>query len=258
MRTLVQSEKQIPVSYILSFSETMPNTTKTPRNKETETCPFCYKLILDRWQDHVILCSGQRFQCLTCGARFKKNAYLAKHMKKHESGSVDKELPAKTKFQVTDEASAQDKAVSDRAESSVSSSAVVPVTSDNDLQDVEYDSDWRDQDPGEVIDGCIGDCSSSEDEAEKMDNGTTQSTDKNDDLLEGRLIRKKTSSCIYSGVKRVAPISVSTQTSTMEIVKLETGTQTDPITYVQSSKKITTKWENGIKVRLIEKRKFLD
>jgi hypothetical protein len=108
-----------------------------------------------------------------------------------------------------------------------------------------------------VIEDCIGNCSSSEDEAKKMDNGTVQSTDKNDDLLEGRLIRKKTSPCIYSGVKRVAPVSVSTQT-TLEIVKLETGTQTDPITYVQSSKKITTKWQNGVKVKLIEKRKFLD
>jgi hypothetical protein len=37
-------------------------------------------------------------------------------MKKHESGSVDKEIPAKTKFQLTDEACAQDKTVSDRAE----------------------------------------------------------------------------------------------------------------------------------------------
>jgi hypothetical protein len=73
-----------------------------------------------------------------------------------------------------------------------------------------------------------------------------QSTDKND-LLEGRLIRKKTSPCIYSGVKRVAPVSVSTQMSTLEIMKLEKGTQTDPITYVQNSK-ITTKWENGVKV----------
>ncbi|XP_061188456.1 uncharacterized protein LOC133196604, partial [Saccostrea echinata] len=48
-------------------------------------CPFCDKAIDEPRQDHVILCSGQRFKCMTYGAKFKKNSYLVKHMKVHNA-----------------------------------------------------------------------------------------------------------------------------------------------------------------------------
>lgn len=55
--------------------------TKLTKAKQQEGCPFCDKPVNEPWQDHVILCSGQKHKCLTCGVRFKKKNYLLKHMK---------------------------------------------------------------------------------------------------------------------------------------------------------------------------------
>ena len=57
----------------------MPNL-KFTKAKQPESCPFCNKVTDEPWQEHVILCSGQRSKCLECEARFKKNGYLLKHM----------------------------------------------------------------------------------------------------------------------------------------------------------------------------------
>jgi hypothetical protein len=96
---------------------------------------------------------------LACDAIFKKNAHFFKHMGKLDVVSAGKNIRQNSAW-------AEDKPVSDKEH--VSSFVVVPVTGANDLQNIEGDSDRIDQDSGECIHNCNGDCGNREDEAVKI------------------------------------------------------------------------------------------
>ena len=139
----------------------MPKTKTTPV-KPKEICPLCFIEIegRDAWTAHIVKCAGSAIQCTECHISFKKKAYLKKHMRrKHGKG-------AEAIAEGTD-ASRKGCEESD-------------------------DSDW-DEDPGALLIGTVSD--DSEDEADVRNIlETTQSTTKatDEDLLAGRVVRKRT------------------------------------------------------------------
>nr|XP_022290484.1 uncharacterized protein LOC111102126 [Crassostrea virginica] len=225
----------------------MPNT-KITKSKQPDSCPFCNKAIDEPWQDHVILCSGQRFKCLTCGARFKKNSYLLKHMKRHEPSSTTTSPVKKLK-----------RSMSTRDGGTPVLAIPVgtvqqPLSTDVSLGD---QSDWEKQDPGD-LDDVIGSCSDSETE----DSVEVESKRKSTDELElGRIIRKRTEPILFTGPKPKS-LEVCREAAKEDGIKeksvVNVSTQTEPLLFLHSTKKITTKWENGVKIKTIEKKKCLN
>lgn len=219
--------------------------TKLTKAKQQEGCPFCDKPVNEPWQDHVILCSGQKHKCLTCGARFKKNSYLLKHMKRHaQSATVTQ--PAK-KQKLSPSQSVEKAPV--RIESTESTISTPGVEEDD------SPSEWETQDPGNLEEVLLGSCSGTDEEEEPM------AKDEDHDLEIGRIVRKKTQPVLFTGRRSEETNrdqKVHSERSTLEQSTRDAAVQTEPILYVHSTKKITTKWENGVKVKVIEKKKSLN
>lgn len=219
--------------------------TKLTKAKQQEGCPFCDKPVTEPWQDHVILCSGQKHKCLTCGARFKKNSYLLKHMKRHaQSATVTQ--PAK-KQKLSPSQSVEKAPV--RIESTESTISTPGVEEDD------SPSEWETQDPGNLEEVLLGSCSGTDEEEEPM------AKDEDHDLEIGRIVRKKTQPVLFTGRRSEETNrdqKVHSERSTLEQSTRDAAVQTEPILYVHSTKKITTKWENGVKVKVIEKKKSLN
>lgn len=224
----------------------MPNT-KLTKAKQPDNCPFCNKVTTEPWQDHVILCSGQRFKCLECGARFKKNGYLLKHMKKHESSMVAVTPMKKQKYEASTK----------RMEDSTFS-IPVPTVSEPAIDESSGEhSDWETQDPGD-LDDVLGSCS----ESDVENSGTTESKDQSALELEvGRVIRKRTQPTLFTGPKPKSTIgsddATPEKTGDIEKSTTEKSIQTELLLFACSTKKITTQWENGKKIKTIEKKKYL-
>ena len=216
----------------------MPNT-KITISKQPDSCPFCNKVIDEPWQDHVILCSGQRFKCLSCGARFKKNSYLLKHMKRHEPSSTTTSSVKKLK-----------RSMSTRDEETPVFAIPVSTVQQSLSTDVSfgYKSDWEKQDPGD-FDDVIGSCSDSEME----DSLEIESKRKSNDELELGIIVRKRTEPILEKCREAAKKDDIKEKSVVNV-----STQTEPLLFLHSTKKITTKWENGVKIKTIEKKKCLN
>ena len=121
-------------------------------------------------------------------------------------------------------------------------------------------SDWETQDPGDLED-VLGSCS----ESEVDDSARRESKDGSTlDVEIGRVIRKRTQPTLFSGPKPKVSRSndfenTLVQKETTQLVKstAEKGTQTEPFLSAYSTKTITTRWENGVKIKTIEKKKLL-
>ncbi|XP_062588092.1 uncharacterized protein LOC134249760 [Saccostrea cucullata] len=223
----------------------MPNI-KFTKAKQPD-CPFCDKAIDEPWQDHVILCSGQRFKCVTCGARFKKNSYLVKHMKVH-NGSATVPPPAKKQKPST---------ITKAADVVVCEDIPAANPGSDHMEKESNQSDWECQDPGELLD-VLGPCSSSDEE----DSRETEEIEKAPEDLEiGRIIRKRTQPVLYTGSQMKSKEIHQSEPVVHELEKsakkstVNATTQTEPTLYVYSTKTITTKWENGVKIKVVERKK---
>lgn len=166
----------------------MPNT-KFTKDKQPDSCPFCNKVSNEPWQNHVILCSGRRFKCLECGARFKKNGYLLMHMKKHESPMVTQTHVKKLK----------DNSSTKRTEESIFAIPVATVDKPAETNESSgYQRDWETQDPGDLED-VLGSCSESEVEYSVNTESKDQSTS---EFEVGRVVRKRTQPTLFTGPKQ--------------------------------------------------------
>uniref|UniRef100_K1PNZ2 Uncharacterized protein n=1 Tax=Magallana gigas TaxID=29159 RepID=K1PNZ2_MAGGI len=119
--------------------------TKLTNAKQQEGCPFCDKPVNAPWQVHGILCSCQKHKCLTCGARFKKNSYLLKHMKRHAHPASVKPLAKKQKLSPSQSV--------EKAPERIESILTTPGLEDD------SPSEWEMQDPGNLEEVLLGPCS---------------------------------------------------------------------------------------------------
>lgn len=101
----------------------------------------------------------------------------------------------------------------------------------------------------------MGSCSGTDVEEESM------AKDEDNDLEIGRIVRKKTHPVLFTGRRSEETNrdqKVRNESSNLEPSTRDVAVQTEPILYVHSTKKVTTKWENGVKEKVIEKKKSLN
>ena len=108
------------------------------------------------------------------------------------------------------------------------------------------------------MDDVIGSCSDSEME----DSLEIESKRKSTDQLElGRIIRKRTEPILFTG-RKPKSLGVCREAAKKYDIKkksvVNASSQTEPLLFLHSTKKITTKWENGVKIKTIEKKKCLN
>ena len=155
----------------------MAKTKKTPR-KIKEICPLCFTEFQtkDEWSKHLLECANTVLMCKDCHKSFKKKEYLQKHVKTFHPSSAQEAPPAPKP------------------------SATSTVAAEQ--------SDW-DEDPGELL----GDVSESDGETDAVQcieessdplegiQHTSKTTE--EELLEGRVFRKRTHPSPLVGTRKV-------------------------------------------------------
>ncbi|XP_052695551.1 uncharacterized protein LOC128173924 [Crassostrea angulata] len=116
---------------------------------------------------------------LTCGARFKKNSYLLKHMKRHAQPASVKPLAKKQKLSPSQSV--------EKAPERIESILTTPGLEDD------SPSEWEMQDPGNLEEVLFGSCSGIYEEEE------SKAKDEDNDLEIGRIVRKKTQPVLFTG-----------------------------------------------------------
>lgn len=119
------------------------------------------------------------------------------------------------------------------------------------LEEDDSPSEWELQNPGNLEEVLLGSCSRTNEEEEP------NAKDEDNDTEVGRIVRKKTQPVLFTGRRsEEMKHKVRNESNTMEQFTRDVTVQIEPILYVHYTKKLTTKWENGLKV--IEKKKSLN
>lgn len=115
------------------------------------------------------------------------------------------------------------------------------------MEEDDSPSEWELQNPGNLEEVLLGSCSGTDEEEEP------KAKDEENDTEVGRIVRKKTQPVLFSEEMKH---KVRNESNTMEQFTRDVTVQIEPILYVHYTKKLTTKWGNGLKV--IEKKKSLN
>ena len=148
----------------------MPKTKTTPRKAPPEICPLCFIELATKeaWKTHLLVCADKVIQCKECHKTFKKKAYLEKHMRTKHSAE------------------------------STSTTAIADLAEDS-------ESDW-DKDP-ECLIGVVSDSdhenSDASDAEEPTDPKSSTPKTMDEELLVGRIVRKRTQPLVPVQARRV-------------------------------------------------------
>ncbi|XP_048747971.2 RE1-silencing transcription factor-like [Ostrea edulis] len=239
--------------------------TKTTARKEYRRCPMCSEPAKteEQFKKHILVCAMRMFECPICGFTSTREINLKRHVKRCHPGLKPEDELIKLGTKEKSERKAGGSLHEEKKD------------------EESGNEDWMDQDPGNVIgevsstDSSSGSSSDENEETDIDEKKERHNPEKKEDnLLEGRLFRKKTQPSLPFTRKRlsveeipvpekIALVDRSTQVDmgpaipSVECSRVDVGTQTSPKKRVVVTTTVRKCREGDADVKVIRKEKII-
>ena len=184
---------------------------------QSRRCPMCTFVARseEEYKKHVVQCAMRTFNCTYCSYTSNKEINVKRHERRSHLGLIEE--PVKLDGRKDN--------VKELTTSSTSSSKSMEA------KDAEQsDEEWLKQDYGDIIGDVSADSSDiSEEEEEKIEPIEQEKTSAKDSLLEGRVIRKQTTTAKPYAPKTKNPISTGKPEAISNVTECESCKRKRPM-----------------------------